>query len=143
MGMSNDYIGYTLQRLLDERGMRLADLSSICGVTRANVTVYTSGRKRMPRFEQAKAFCDALGISLDRLWWECESDWKRDSYRRWLQVCDLRYGRGAYAAREDRGDAASPEEYPVEAGGRRMVAGEGVEPPTQGFSVFRRLLKAS
>ena len=114
--MTERYIGYTLQRLLDERGMIPAELSNMCGASRAGVTVYTSGRKKMPRLEQAHDFCECLGISLDVFWYECEKDWRTESYARWLRVADMRYRK------------------------EKMVAGEGVEPPTQGFSVSRLIL---
>lgn len=118
--MTDRYIGYTLSRLLEERGLRPADLSALCGTSRANVTIYTSGLKQMPRLEQAYDFCKALGLSLDLFWYECEKDWRTESYRRWVEIADRRYKRGKYAEKE-------------------MVAGEGVEPPTQGFSVPRFL----
>lgn len=137
--MSGEYIGYTLQRLLDERGMRPVDLSNGCGVVRAGVTVYTSGRKKMPRLEQAHSFCEEMGMTLDGFWSELEKDWKTESYRRWVKVADMRFGR--YAGR-DAGESASPSHSSAVAG-ERLVAGEGVEPPTQGFSVPRFLLTPS
>lgn len=95
--MTDMYIGYTLLRVLEEHGMKPIDLAEACGVARANVTVYTSGRKRMPRLEQAWLFCDAIGISMDWFWKECERDWETESYRKWVRVCDMRYKRGEYA----------------------------------------------
>lgn len=114
--ISERYIGYTLLRLLEEQGWIPADMSNACGVTRAGVTVYTSGRKKMPRLEQAREFCRFLGLTLDEFWDECEKDWNTESYSRWVRDADLKY-------RE-----------------KKMVAGEGVEPPTQGFSVSRLVL---
>lgn len=116
MGVSGRYIGYTLSRLLDERDLKPADLSRMCDTSRSNVTMYTSGLKQMPRFEQAYDFAKALGLSLDLLWYECERDWRTERYERWLRIADRRYGRGEFE--------------------EKVVAGEGVEPPTQGFSVF-------
>lgn len=96
--MTDRYIGYTLSRLLAERGLKPADLSALCNTSRANVTIYTSGRKQMPRLEQAYDFCIALGTTLDGFWNECERDWRTESYRRWVRIADERYKRGEFAA---------------------------------------------
>lgn len=141
MAMTDMYIGYTLSRVLEEHGMKPIDLAGACDVPRANVTIYTSGRKRMPRFEQAWLFCDAIGISMDDFWKECERDWQTDMYRRWVRMCDMRYKRGEYA--EHDGAACSSGQFRAAPEGSEMVAGGGVEPSTQGFSVPRYMLLAS
>ena len=131
MGEHMERIGYTLNRLLDERGWKPADLSRAAGVERAHVTVYTSGRKAIPKLDLAAALCKALGIGLDVFWYECLHDFRTEGYRRWIRMTDKRFGRGEYAERSQ-----SPEIDPA----REVcdvVAGEGVEPPTQGFSVSR------
>ena len=135
MAMTDMYIGYTLSRVLEEHGMKPIDLAGACDVPRANVTVYTSGRKRMPRFEQAWLFCDAIGISMDDFWKECERDWQTDKYRRWVRICDMRYKRGEYAERGAEESRRRSDLSALAVG--KLVAGEGVEPPTQGFSVSR------
>ena len=83
---------------------------------------------------QAQGFCKALGMSLDVFWHECERDWGTEGYERWVRIADKRYGRGAYGGHDGGretpiGDGSDPR------AGEEMVAGEGVEPPTQGFSV--------
>lgn len=128
-----DRIGYTLSRLLEERDLKPADLSRMAGVERAHVTVYTSGRKAVPKLDMAAAFCDALGIGLDCFWDMCKRDFRTEGYRRWLRIADMRYKRGEFAEQYHPLEGELPDEK------GELVAGEGVEPPTQGFSESRRL----
>ena len=115
--MRDVYFGYTLSRLLEERDMRPSELARLCNVNRMNVYIYTTGKRMMPCLDTAKSFADALGLTLDRLWDECERDFGTRRYEKWV-----------LEAKERR----SP--HPQK---NQLVAGEGVEPPTQGFSVPR------
>lgn len=124
-------IGYTLNRLLEERGWKPADLSRAANVNRAHVTVYTSGRKAIPKLDLAAQLCKALGIGLDVFWYECLHDFRTEGYARWMRMADKRFGRGEYAERDPSQETDPAHEV------QKMVAGEGVEPPTQGFSGSR------
>ena len=128
------YCGYTLGRLLYDRYMKPAELAYAVGMCRSNVTQYTTGHRMMPVLDTAHAFCDALGISLDEFWAQCEADSRTEGYARWLRAADKRYKRGEFAEESGSG---------CRSGDAEMVAGEGVEPPTQGFSVSRRFREAS
>ncbi|MGY1718895.1 helix-turn-helix domain-containing protein [Blastococcus sp. SYSU DS0552] len=50
-----------LDRLLDERGMTLVELSERVGVSVVNLSVLKNGRARAVRFSTLTAVCDALG----------------------------------------------------------------------------------
>ena len=130
------YIGYTLERLMDERDIWQAELARRAKTDRACVSYLVRGLKRMPRLEQAYDFSKVLGISLDTLWYECERDWRTEGYSRWLDRVERRYRRGRYAERDAEPEFSRPSDSTACAGGI-LVAGEGVEPPTQGFSVSR------
>lgn len=131
IGVGMERIGYTLNRLLDERGWKPSDLSRAANVNRAHVTVYTSGRKAIPKLDLAAQFCKALGIGLDVFWYECLHDFRTEGYARWIRMTDMRFGRGEYAERDPSQETDPAREV------LKVVAGEGVEPPTQGFSGSR------
>jgi putative transcriptional regulator len=50
-----------LDRLLDDRGMTLAALSELAGITVVNLSVLKNDRARAVRFSTLTAICDALG----------------------------------------------------------------------------------
>ncbi|MGY1847850.1 MULTISPECIES: helix-turn-helix domain-containing protein [unclassified Blastococcus] len=50
-----------LDRLLDERGMTLVELSERVGVSVVNLSVLKNGRARAVRFSTLTAVCGALG----------------------------------------------------------------------------------
>ena len=50
-----------LDRLLEERGMTLTELSERAGVTVVNLSVLKNDRARAVRFSTLTAVCDALG----------------------------------------------------------------------------------
>ncbi|MCF6745068.1 helix-turn-helix transcriptional regulator [Blastococcus sp. KM273128] len=50
-----------LDRLLEERGMTLVELSERVGVSVVNLSVLKNGRARAVRFSTLTAVCDALG----------------------------------------------------------------------------------
>lgn len=137
MAMSDRYIGYTLLRLLADAGLTQSDLANRCKTERMNVSYLCTGKKRMPRLEQAHDYAAVLGISLDVLWYECEKDWKTDSYARWKRLADERYNRGTYEEADAGLEEPRQQDYRFYEEGI-LVAGEGVEPPTQGFSVSRK-----
>lgn len=49
-----------LDRLLEERGMTLVELSQLAGITVANLAVLKNGRARAIRFSTLTALCRAL-----------------------------------------------------------------------------------
>jgi len=56
-----------LDRLLDERGMTLVELSARTGVSVVNLSVLKNDRARAIRFSTLTAICDALGCSVGEL----------------------------------------------------------------------------
>ena len=52
-----------LDRVLEERGMSLVELSARAGVTVANLSVLKNDRARAVRFSTLTAICDALGCT--------------------------------------------------------------------------------
>ncbi len=50
-----------LDRLLEERGMTLAELADRVGITVVNLSVLKNGRARAVRFNTLTAICDVLG----------------------------------------------------------------------------------
>ena len=54
-------ISVRLDRLLEERGMTLADLAERVGVTVVNLSILKNGRARAVRFTTLTAICEALG----------------------------------------------------------------------------------
>ncbi len=54
-------ISVRLDRLLEERGMTLAELAERVGVTVVNLSILKNGRARAVRFTTLTALCDALG----------------------------------------------------------------------------------
>ena len=56
----------SLNRLLQERGIRKAQLSRMTGISDSNISDYASGKK-VPSLTNAIAMADALAVSLDEL----------------------------------------------------------------------------
>ncbi|WP_127794326.1 helix-turn-helix transcriptional regulator [Agromyces sp. LHK192] len=56
-----------LDELLAERGMTLARLSELVGVTVVNLSVLKNDRARAIRFSTLQAICDALGCEVGDL----------------------------------------------------------------------------
>ena len=56
-----------LRKLLNEKGMRAADLARKSGLSEAIISEYLNGKKE-PRGKQSALIADALQISLDDLW---------------------------------------------------------------------------
>jgi putative transcriptional regulator len=56
-----------LDRLLDERGMTLVELSARTGVSVVNLSVLKNDRARAIRFSTLTAICDALGCTVGEL----------------------------------------------------------------------------
>lgn len=135
--MVEEYVGYTLRRLLAEREMTQADLAYACHMDRMNVSIFCTGKRQMPRLNTAHEFCRVLGLTLDSLWSECEMDWRTEGYRKWLRLSDEKYRSGMYAE-QGAGLESERRSYETACAGGILVAGEGVEPPTQGFSVSRK-----
>jgi putative transcriptional regulator len=52
-----------LDRVLEQRGMSLVELSARAGVTVANLSVLKNDRARAVRFSTLTAICDALGCT--------------------------------------------------------------------------------
>jgi putative transcriptional regulator len=53
-------ISVRLDRLLEERGMTLADLAERVGVTVVNLSILKNGRARAVRFTTLTALCEVL-----------------------------------------------------------------------------------
>ena len=49
-----------LDRILDERGMTLTDLSNTVGITLANLSILKTGKAKAVRFSTLEALCVAL-----------------------------------------------------------------------------------
>lgn len=49
-----------IDRLMDERGMTVAELSALIGITPANLAVLKNGRAKAVRFSTLSALCEAL-----------------------------------------------------------------------------------
>jgi putative transcriptional regulator len=49
-----------LDRILDERGMTLTDLSNEIGITLANLSILKTGKAKAIRFSTLQALCEAL-----------------------------------------------------------------------------------
>jgi putative transcriptional regulator len=58
--MREHRIGVRLDRLLEERGMTLAELADRVDVTVVNLSVLKNGRARAIRFSTLTALCEAL-----------------------------------------------------------------------------------
>ena len=56
----------SLNRLLQEKGIRTAQLSRMTGISDSNISDYASGKK-VPSLTNAIAMADALAVSLDEL----------------------------------------------------------------------------
>lgn len=56
----------SLNRLLQEKGIRKAQLSRMTGISDSNISDYASGKK-VPSLTNAIAMADALAVSLDEL----------------------------------------------------------------------------
>ena len=125
-------IGYTLKRLLEEHEMSGYELAERSDGSRMNVSALVRGQRRMPRLETAYDYAAVFGLDLNGLWKECERDWRTASYAKWLDLVNRKYKRGRYAETGAGTDSPHPS--------CELVAGEGVEPPTQGFSVSRLAL---
>ena len=54
-------ISVRLDRLLEERGMTLAELAERVGVTVVNLSILKNGRARAVRFTTLTALCEVLG----------------------------------------------------------------------------------
>lgn len=63
-----------LQRYLDERGMKPAELAAKLGASRSTVGNLLQGLTREPSLHKAYAICKALGISLDEMVQELYED---------------------------------------------------------------------
>lgn len=50
-----------LDRILEEKGMTLAELSKLVDVTAVNLSVLKNNRAKAVRFSTLAALCDALG----------------------------------------------------------------------------------
>lgn len=50
-----------LDRILEERGMTLTDLSNTIGITVANLSILKTGKAKAVRFSTLEALCEALG----------------------------------------------------------------------------------
>lgn len=50
-----------IDRIMDERGMTVAELSAAIGITPANLAVLKNGRAKAVRFSTLSALCEALG----------------------------------------------------------------------------------
>ena len=59
--MREHRIAVRLDRLLEERGLTLAELAEHVGVTVVNLSVLKNGRARAIRFSTLTALCEALG----------------------------------------------------------------------------------
>ena len=57
---SSHRISVRLDRLLEERGMTLAELAERVGVTVVNLSILKNGRARAVRFTTLTALCEAL-----------------------------------------------------------------------------------
>lgn len=56
-----------LDELLEERGMTLAKLAELVGVTVVNLSVLKNDRARAVRFSTLTAICDVLGCEVGEL----------------------------------------------------------------------------
>ncbi|WP_431030862.1 helix-turn-helix domain-containing protein [Plantibacter sp. RU18] len=56
-------ISIQLAHLLDERSMRLAELSRRTGISVANLSILKNGRARAIRFTTLEAICEALNCT--------------------------------------------------------------------------------
>jgi putative transcriptional regulator len=50
----------SLDRILEERGMTLTELSETVGITLANLSILKTGKAKAVRFTTLEAICDAL-----------------------------------------------------------------------------------
>lgn len=59
----------TLDRLLEERGMTLTELSERIGITLANLSILKTGKARAIRFSTLEALCRELECQPGDLLW--------------------------------------------------------------------------
>jgi len=59
--------GYTIKRLMDERGMTHLELAEAVGMSRPNVTQIVNGRNKSPSEKNLKAFSKAFGMTVEQL----------------------------------------------------------------------------
>ncbi|MDO5495139.1 MAG: helix-turn-helix transcriptional regulator [bacterium] len=53
----------TLDRVLEDRGVTLTELSERTGITLANLSILKTGKARAVRFTTLTAICEALGCT--------------------------------------------------------------------------------
>lgn len=56
--------GEALVQLMDERGMKPAELARLSGVNKQTINELVKGRSKEPTFSKAKALANALGVDL-------------------------------------------------------------------------------
>lgn len=96
-----EYFGYTLQRLLVERGLEQKDVARVTGLTPSGVSRFINGRQAMPKLSTSRRIADLLGLTLDELWRECFEDTRTAGYAKWYQ---LRVIDKVYPFSEDKGE---------------------------------------